>query len=813
MAKVNTRIQSKHDVEKNWANATFAPLPGEIIIYDKDKGVDGGTHEKPRIKVGDGTTAVGSLPFVVDKEATDAAIAEVDATVQTAIKGVTANGTSLTFTKVDGSTVSVTTQDTNTDTKVTNTKANTTKAYVTGTTNSATNTGTQVFDTGVYLGTEAGSLHATKFVGKAMKDDLGNTISTTYETQADATEKLSTAKNYTDSKTTNMNKEAYLSWGGQNLSGQVSPLDASLVDDFGANRFAFYPKDNITLEYSRDGGSTWSIFDSTMANLKKMQLVGGTQTDAAYRIGNSGDIGIDKSNYMCRITFQTTDCLYAMLNKFAILVSTNGSTNCYCTIDVRSKEKQDANEDTWVTLADHASISGWSGWNIINTRQFATYGNTVDQSSQIRFTFGVGQHESSCSYSGLGVMQIQAYGPLGYWQAPTNMSRNGHLYAYDRGQNAAFPAKVTATKFAGPLQGNADSATKATNDGADNNIVDTYATKAALEKETNCTRTLDGTAHSPGQLTLIDIAAVKHNIVLTLSNQESSDNGYLWSHTAGSSLGVSDIRPASDFVRPLSSFYDFASDQPAIGLLEEDIGHSIDSDWTRFGLITCYPTTVTTTNLFCTVTADTNNYNQYYLAFLFYSASLHKVFALPAGTPYATTGSEYYSIYFDSSTGKLYSHNTFSSSGINNSNITGKHVYEGLPSDLVYFTSGIYDCSGDTGSNASTMTLYTCTHDKVWGSVIDANGVESSNFAFEKCGTYLIPYSGSSSQGLLHFSGVPMPIDYTVTYLSDSSHVKLLPHIRDCSGQNFLEEFNKVVSSGTSDPDNNTPGVLYFKYL
>ena len=295
MAKVNTRIQSKHDVEKNWANATFAPLPGEIIIYDKDKGIDGGTHEKPRIKVGDGETAVGSLPFVVDKEATDAAIAEVDATVQTAIKGVTANGTSLTFTKVDGSTVSVTTQDTNTDTKVTNTKANTTKAYITGTTNSATNTGTQVFDTGVYLGTEAGSLHATKFVGKAMKDDLGNTISTTYETQADATEKLSTAKNYTDSKTANMNKEAYLSWGGQNLSGQVSPLDASLVDDFGANRFAFYPKDDITLEYSRNGGSTWTTFNSVQAIKIKRSLVGGVeQNNVLYHIGNSRDTGIDK---------------------------------------------------------------------------------------------------------------------------------------------------------------------------------------------------------------------------------------------------------------------------------------------------------------------------------------------------------------------------------------------------------------------------------------------------------------------------------------------------------------------------------------
>ena len=82
--KVRTRVQSKHDVEKNWASATFVPLPGEIIIYDKDKGVNGGTHEKPRIKVGDGTTAVGSLPFVVDKEATDAAIAAAKATVVSA---------------------------------------------------------------------------------------------------------------------------------------------------------------------------------------------------------------------------------------------------------------------------------------------------------------------------------------------------------------------------------------------------------------------------------------------------------------------------------------------------------------------------------------------------------------------------------------------------------------------------------------------------------------------------------------------------------------------------------------------------------
>lgn len=50
------------------------------------------------------------------------------------------------------------TSDTNTDTKVTNTVNNGAMAYVTGTTSSSTNTGTQIFDTGVYLTTTAGRL-------------------------------------------------------------------------------------------------------------------------------------------------------------------------------------------------------------------------------------------------------------------------------------------------------------------------------------------------------------------------------------------------------------------------------------------------------------------------------------------------------------------------------------------------------------------------------------------------------------------------------------------------------------------------------
>lgn len=69
----------------------------------------------------------------------------------------------------------------NSDTKVTNTLATTTKAYVTGTTSSSTNTGTQVFDTGVYLDTTAGQLTATTFNGTTFS---GSGVATVSEVEA-----------------------------------------------------------------------------------------------------------------------------------------------------------------------------------------------------------------------------------------------------------------------------------------------------------------------------------------------------------------------------------------------------------------------------------------------------------------------------------------------------------------------------------------------------------------------------------------------------------------------------------------------------
>lgn len=55
-----SRFAQKHDVEANWDKAVnFVPLEGEMIIYDPDK-----NYDYPRIKVGDGKTWIGGLPFI-----------------------------------------------------------------------------------------------------------------------------------------------------------------------------------------------------------------------------------------------------------------------------------------------------------------------------------------------------------------------------------------------------------------------------------------------------------------------------------------------------------------------------------------------------------------------------------------------------------------------------------------------------------------------------------------------------------------------------------------------------------------------------
>lgn len=239
-------------------------------------------------------------------------------------------------------------------------------------------------------------------------------------------------------------KEAYLDWGGRNLTGQYSALDAALVPVLGANRLAFMPAAGVTIEYSRDGGSTWTNYGAS--DQMKVQLFDGEGTQL--RIGaDSSQTGVDKSNYQVRVTIDSVAAkVYTQLKKFVIDISTEGSTGSWVTIDGKTRTNVTAGTDTWTTFTNRQGISGWSAFNVINVNGITTYSNNNAQYQKLRFTFGVTSHASTVKYPGLIIRGIYGYGGMG-WTVPSNLAGRGTIYTYDYQQNVTFPKNISVASL------------------------------------------------------------------------------------------------------------------------------------------------------------------------------------------------------------------------------------------------------------------------------------------------------------------------------------------------------------------------------
>lgn len=247
-------------------------------------------------------------------------------------------------------------------------------------------------------------------------------------------------------------KESYLSWGGKNISGGVSPIDAACSNIHSANRFAFAKAAGITIEYSTNG-STYSTYSTTDA--AKVNLVSGN--------GNTYYIGARSSsttvNDKLRITLNATNMgLYTRLRKLLINISTGYSSGSNVIIEKAMK----GSESVYTTIGTY-QISGWSGWNSIPIN--AAFGGGSNQTGNIanlRLTFGITGVNSEQTSNALTITDIIGIGDT-YWSYPSTMAKTGHIYSYDSSQNTTFPANVTATTFVGALSGNATSATTASN--------------------------------------------------------------------------------------------------------------------------------------------------------------------------------------------------------------------------------------------------------------------------------------------------------------------------------------------------------------
>lgn len=222
-------------------------------------------------------------------------------------------------------------------------------------------------------------------------------------------------------------KESYLTWGGKNVAGAITPIDAALADFSSGNRLFGTPASSISVEVSRDGGSTWSAYPEITDDGKR-RLV---STETEFYLG-----GVKSDNTtqdQLRVTI-AADSFYFSCRKVLMNVSTNGATSMKVNIKYSTIGTPDIFKDRGTF-----SLNGWSGWNSIplSTLWGGGLGQTT-QTKKIQFTFTV----TKVGLSSAKVLSIYAYGENA-WGVPSVMAKYGRSYNVDYDCNSTFEGKVT----------------------------------------------------------------------------------------------------------------------------------------------------------------------------------------------------------------------------------------------------------------------------------------------------------------------------------------------------------------------------------
>lgn len=241
-------------------------------------------------------------------------------------------------------------------------------------------------------------------------------------------------------------KDAYVTWGGKNLTSNVTPDDMGCIDEFGHNKLAFLPAECIEIKYSTDGGSTWTDYGASDANKVKMVSTAGPGFYVGGSTNNATASNIANLKLRVRIAAGPTSGgkVYTAAKKILINVSTQGCSGNKVDIKYRTIANYKAGTETWTTVGTY-DVAGGSGWNSI---PFAyTFGGSfTSQTSQM------GQIEFVFYSSGLGTWGLKKLSAIDFrmigstnWTMPSEMARAGHLYTVDENQNATFPANVSVT--------------------------------------------------------------------------------------------------------------------------------------------------------------------------------------------------------------------------------------------------------------------------------------------------------------------------------------------------------------------------------
>ena len=237
-------------------------------------------------------------------------------------------------------------------------------------------------------------------------------------------------------------KDNNITYGGGGLSGSISPIDAATITELSGNRLNFMRAADIAIEYSTNGGTSWTDYGA--ADADKRNLVSETADSYSINIGKKTSAAATTSDRV-RITLTAANGqLYFYFRKLLIYVSTNGASGSSVLV-----EKANCGSDTTFTTIGTYRVSGWSGWNSIPINiQFGGSDSQTNQIRKIRLTFFITGLNSNTTYkNNLVIQKIRATGET-VWGGDIAMSRNS-LFSYDLDKNVTFPAEITANSFSG----------------------------------------------------------------------------------------------------------------------------------------------------------------------------------------------------------------------------------------------------------------------------------------------------------------------------------------------------------------------------
>ena len=197
-----------------------------------------------------------------------------------------------------------------------------------------------------------------------------------------------------------------------------------------ANKFAFMKSDNIQIEYTTDGGTTWNDGGYTAADKASLFIM---RQIGDIKVGpNTSDNRTTQMQTRITLTFTDRD---AFICKLYIWFSTNGHQT---RLDIEYANASDPS--TFIMDKQNVSIDGWSGGNIVNISNLRLKTSV----SKIRLTFRTTSVNTNATYINRPsvILDIQAFGKNGLYAAANSMMGYDHLYSWDVDKNATFPAEV-----------------------------------------------------------------------------------------------------------------------------------------------------------------------------------------------------------------------------------------------------------------------------------------------------------------------------------------------------------------------------------